>query len=163
MIGNDIVDLEVARYQSNWQRKGFLDKIFTIKEQRIILHCENPELLVWNLWTRKEAAYKIFNRSTQIRAFIPLRLECNVINEFEGTISINHQTYFTQTEITESSVYTVAVSERLFFSKIQVLSSEQPILKENGIPFLMDSATNKKNPVSITHHGRFWNGITLAI
>ncbi|MCZ8227894.1 4'-phosphopantetheinyl transferase superfamily protein [Flavobacterium sp.] len=163
MIGNDIVDLEVARCQSNWQRKGFLDKIFTINEQRLILDAENPELLVWNLWTRKEAAYKIFNRSTQIRAFIPLLLECNVINEFEGTISINHQTYFSQTEITESSVYTVAVSERLFFSKIQVLSSEQPILKEDGIPFLMDSISNKKNPVSITHHGRFWNGITLAV
>ncbi|WP_300978049.1 4'-phosphopantetheinyl transferase superfamily protein [Flavobacterium sp.] len=163
MIGNDIVDLEVARCQSNWQRKGFLDKIFTINEQRLILDAENPELLVWNLWTRKEAAYKIFNRSTQIRAFIPLLLECNVINEFEGTISINHQTYFSQTEITESSVYTVAVSERLFFLKIQVLSSEQPIFKEDGIPFLMDSISNKKNPVSITHHGRFWNGITLAV
>lgn len=163
MIGNDIVDLEVARCQSNWQRKGFLDKIFTINEQRLILDAENPELLVWNLWTRKEAAYKIFNRSTQIRAFIPLLLECNVINEFEGTISINHQTYFSQTEITESSVYTVAVSERLFFSKIQVLFSEHPILKEDGIPFLMDSISNKKNPVSITHHGRFWNGITLAV
>jgi phosphopantetheinyl transferase (holo-ACP synthase) len=163
MIGNDIVDLDVARAQSNWRRKGFLDKIFTIKEQRIILDCENPELLVWNLWTRKEAAYKIFNRSTHIRGFIPLRLECNVINELEGTISINHQTYFTQTEIKESSVYTIAVSESDFFSKIQELSSEQPVLKENGIPFLIDSVTNKKNPVSITHHGRFWYGITLAV
>lgn len=163
MIGNDIVDLDVARCQSNWQRKGFLDKIFTIKEQRLILDAENPELFVWNLWTRKEAAYKIFNRSTQIRAFIPLRIECNVINEFEGTISINHQTYFSQTEITESSVYTIAASESVFFSKIQELSSEKHILKEDGIPFLMDSFSNKKNPVSITHHGRFWNGITLAV
>lgn len=163
MIGNDIVDLDVARCQSNWQRKGFLDKIFTIKEQRLILDAENPELLVWNLWTRKEAAYKIFNRSAQIRAFIPLRIECNVINEFEGTISIDHQTYFTQTESKESSVYTIAVSESIFFSKIQILSNEAPILKENGIPFLMDPVTNKRNPVSITHHGRFWNGITLTV
>ena len=33
MIGNDIVDLDLARTQSNWQRKGFLDKIFTKKEK----------------------------------------------------------------------------------------------------------------------------------
>ncbi len=35
--------------------------------------------------------------------------------------------------------------------------------KENGIPFLTDSVTNKKNPISITHHGRYWKGIILKI
>ena len=36
-IGNDIVDLSLAKIQSNWQRKGFLEKQFTQKEQIEIL------------------------------------------------------------------------------------------------------------------------------
>ena len=62
MIGNDIVDLVQARFQSNWKRKGFVQKIFTQKEQELIFSSKNPENMVWNLWTRKESAYKIFNR-----------------------------------------------------------------------------------------------------
>ena len=34
MIGNDIVDLDLARKESNWKRKGFLDKIFSLQEQQ---------------------------------------------------------------------------------------------------------------------------------
>jgi phosphopantetheinyl transferase (holo-ACP synthase) len=63
MIGNDIVDLSLAPKESNWKRKGFLDKIFTKNEQLRIIKSDNPENMVWNLWTRKEAAYKIFNRN----------------------------------------------------------------------------------------------------
>ena len=36
MIGNDIVDLALAQKESNWKRKGFLDKIFTLQEQLFI-------------------------------------------------------------------------------------------------------------------------------
>ena len=36
-IGNDIVDLNLAKTESNWQRKGFLEKQFTQKEQEEIL------------------------------------------------------------------------------------------------------------------------------
>ena len=35
--------------------------------------------------------------------------------------------------------------------------------KENGIPFLTDSIKKKKNPISITHHGRYWKAIILKI
>ena len=29
MIGNDVIDLQQSRQESNWQRKGFLEKLFT--------------------------------------------------------------------------------------------------------------------------------------
>ena len=76
MIGNDIIDLALALKESNWKRKGFLDKIFTKNEQLLILNTQNPEVMVWNLWSRKEAAYKIYNRQTGIRGYFPLQLEC---------------------------------------------------------------------------------------
>ncbi len=46
MIGNDIVDLVQARFQSNWKRKGFVQKIFTQKEQELIFSSKNPENMV---------------------------------------------------------------------------------------------------------------------
>ena len=46
MIGNDIVDLVQARLQSNWKRKGFVEKIFTQKEQELIFSSQNPENMV---------------------------------------------------------------------------------------------------------------------
>lgn len=163
MIGNDIVDLELSRLQSNWQRKGFLEKIFTINEHKIINQANNPELMVWNLWTRKEAVYKIFNRQTQIRFFNPLQLECEYLDPTEGVVRFNHQIYHTHTKQNDCSIYTVAVSKKDYFSKVVSITRNEVIEKENGIPFLMDSINNQKKPVSITHHGHFWRGITLDV
>lgn len=163
MIGNDIVDLVHTRLQSNWKRKGFIEKIFTQKEQGLIFSSQNPENMVWNLWTRKESTYKIFNRSTNIRAFIPHLIECHLNDEECGTVTIHNQLYYTQTVINEESIYTIAVSNKKYFSEILPLSNDVCFEKENGIPFLTDSVTNKKNPISITHHGRYWKGIMLKI
>jgi hypothetical protein len=37
---NDIVDLALARKESNWKRPGYLNKIFTTKEQLLISSAE---------------------------------------------------------------------------------------------------------------------------
>ena len=84
MIGNDIVDLTLARRESNWKRSGFLDKIFTKRELLLILNTQNPEHMVWDFWSRKEAAYKIYNRQTGVRAFIALQLECSDLEILNG-------------------------------------------------------------------------------
>ena len=161
MIGNDIVDLALAKKESNWQRNRFLDKIFTKNEQQMILNDANPEIMVWNLWSRKEAAYKIYNRETGIRGFFPLQLECSFENATLGTVSIKKKIYFTQSKIENDSIYTIAVAEKKHFDKIENISSSDEIYKNNGIPFIIDSTSKIKKLVSITHHGRFWKGITL--
>ncbi len=42
MIGNDLIDIQLAKSQSNWQRKGFLEKQFADTEIVEILSSENP-------------------------------------------------------------------------------------------------------------------------
>ena len=76
MIGNDVIDLFLAAKQSNWKRHGFVNKIFTTHEQSLILKAQNQEEMVWILWSKKEAAYKIYNRQTLVRAYMPLQLKC---------------------------------------------------------------------------------------
>ena len=161
MIGNDIVDLALARKESNWKRNGFLDKIFTENEQQLILNDANPEIMVWNLWSRKEAAYKIYNRETGIRGFFPIQLECFYENATLGTVSIKGKTYFTQSKIENDSIYTIAVVKKEHFKKIKSIDSAEEILKKNGIPFIIDFDSKMEKPVSITHHGRFWRGVIL--
>lgn len=161
MIGNDLVDLALAKEESNWQRSGFLNKIFTKKEQLLIFMDSNPEVMVWNLWTRKEAAYKIYNRETGIRGFFPLKLECFYENATLGTVSIKGKIYFTQTEIDNHCIHTIAVVQKEHFKKIKKIIVAENILKKNGIPYLIDPRSKIEKPVSISHHGRFWQGITL--
>lgn len=161
MIGNDIVDLELARKESNWKRKGFLEKIFTYQEQELIINDSNPELMVWNLWSRKESAYKIYNRYSGIKGYFPWDVHCNYENINLGTVTINEFVCYTQTLITNSYVYSIAVSEKALFSKIKPLETLENIKKENGIPYIFGSSTNIIIPVSITHHGRFQKIISL--
>lgn len=78
MIGNDIIDLVQSRKESNWRRRGFVSKLFDEQEQLLIVNSPDPEIVVWLLWSMKEAAYKIWNRQTGIRKYIPLKLRCSV-------------------------------------------------------------------------------------
>lgn len=161
MIGNDIVDLVLARKESNWQRKGFLNKIFSYKEQLLIESASSPEIMVWNLWTRKEAAYKIYNRQTGKRGFFPLRLECNYVNDCSGSVSCDGFEYYTQTQIFNDFIYTIAVTKKQYFNKILKLNFQSKITKVHGLPFIFDEVDLILKPASITHHGCFWEGITL--
>jgi phosphopantetheinyl transferase (holo-ACP synthase) len=165
VIGNDIVDLVLAQKESNWRRTGFLDKIFTKKEKLLILKSENPEIMVWNLWSRKEAAYKIYNRQTQVRGYFPLQLECfnlETINNFYfGRIIIRDQVYYTKTEIVSQFINTIAVKNVSDFDAIRILSNKNNIHKINNIPYYSDYKNTGLKPVSISNHGRFEQIICL--
>lgn len=159
MIGNDIVDLALAQKESHWKRKGFLDKIFTRNEQLLILNTKNPDVMVWNLWSRKEAAYKIYNRQTNIRGYFPLQLECFDLDSIDtftfGKVVMKDRIYYTKTEINSEFVHTIAVENVHYFGSITTLENRNNIQKTNGIPEHFESASLSIKPVSISHHGRF--------
>jgi len=165
VIGNDIVDLALALKESNWKRKGFLDKIFTPSEQLLILNAENPAMMVWNLWSRKEAAYKIYNRQTQIRGYFPLLLECFDLETIDGVIFgkiiIKDLVYFTKTVITSQFINSIAVENLQDFDLIRTLENRKNIQKKNGIPSRFENENSVPIPISISHHGRFEQIITI--
>lgn len=165
MIGNDIVDLALAEKESNWKRKGFLDKIFTQNEQLSISKSENQTVMVWNLWSRKEAAYKIYNRKTQIRSYFPLQFECFDVANFNGVVwgkvVMKNQIYYTKTEIKSGFVYTIAVENVRYFDSIKTLVNRKNIKKTNGIPEYFEEHNLSIKPVSIAHHGRFQRIISI--
>jgi phosphopantetheinyl transferase (holo-ACP synthase) len=163
MIGNDIIDLVQTRAESNWKRRGFLEKIFTEDERQLIFSADDQEVMIWILWSRKEAAYKIYNRQTKERLFMPRRISCSSTftdkEEFFGQVKIDRFTYFSKTNVQKSKIYTEAVTNLNDFQRIKIIDITDVSKNSDGIP----NATVTNNPVSITHHGRFERCIQLDI
>lgn len=165
MIGNDIVDLVLARKESNWKRKGFLEKIFSEEEQLLISKSENSEKMVWILWSNKEAVYKIYNRETGIRGYIPLRINileiCSEENSVKGKVECFGKIYHTKAIVNSEYVYTIAVKNLKDFNSINSLDSVATINDNLNRPFYFDEISKKTIPVSKTHHGRFLKIVSL--
>ena len=176
MIGNDIVDLNLAKIQSNWQRRGFLEKQFTDSEQFEILNAEDPFTKVWLFWSMKEAAYKCYVQEFQKRFFAPKKFSCKTVSNFDGKVEIDNKLYFTKSSFSNSYIHSVAkekndlkvVSDSIF--RVENSSSTKIIdtkilsffandfqLQKNeiGIPYLYQN--NQKLPISISksHHGNY--------
>ncbi len=155
MIGNDIVDLALAKNQSNWKRKGYLEKIFTLSEIKIIQNAINKDDKVWELWSRKEAVYKIIMQKGGKRGFYPRKIEC-LENEI---VAFENQLFYSKTYFSDDFIYSEAVMNKNEFEKIMPLENFNLIYKINGMPFL--KINNKTVSVSKTHHGRFEKTIYL--
>jgi len=147
VLGNDIVDLVLAKTQSNWRRKNYLDKIFTADEQLLISSSEKPDEMVWLLWSMKESAYKIHNRKTGIRSFAPKSLECTIhSDQIHGEVNIEDDTYFTKSDIETSYLHTVASAESVHLKNIKIAIYKSP-------DHLFDYKSTK--PGCVSHHGQY--------
>ena len=154
MIGNDVIDLALSRIESNWQRKGFLDKIFTKNEQILIQNSKNQEPAVWILWSRKEAVYKIWNRKSGVRKYNPLQIECLDLELSNGKVQIDNEIYYTKSDVNAEFIHSIAVSELIQFENILLKTKLEAVEKINGIPFYkLDNSKSKI--ISKSNHGRF--------
>ena len=108
MIGNDIVDLKIASVESNWQRKGFLEKVFTVEEQDLILRSTNSFKMVWLLWSMKESAYKIHVQQYGGRFFAPKKFQCTLSSNVAGIVKIDENQYFTNSILNTNYIATTA-------------------------------------------------------
>ena len=153
MTGNDIVDIHLAAKETNWQRKGFLEKIFTPSEQSLINNTAAPQQMVWRLWTMKESAYKLYTRQQGGRFFAPGKHHCSINSGSCGEVSINDQQYQTLTSTTSNYIYTIAkpVNDKTgdfinsCFDLPDITSEEQRAFLYNKILIEYNRHSNMKN------------------
>jgi hypothetical protein len=169
MIGNDVIDLHLAEQESNWQRKGYLSKIFTAAEQDMICQASVPSDMVWLFWSCKEAVYKIVNRITNLRIYNPAKFSCTLFDDGDRTISgkvfYEGRTYPFISYRNSNCIHTVAVSHDVFLQNIdiytgnslpsQLFTDNSLVKNQDGIPYLMNCCTYSPAPVSISHHGDY--------
>ncbi|MFB9079312.1 4'-phosphopantetheinyl transferase superfamily protein [Flavobacterium procerum] len=164
MIGNDVIDILQSRLENNWQRKGFIEKLFTPEEQLLISNSETPEIMVWTLWSMKEAAYKVYNRKTKIREYIPKKLVCTLehqsLSHLQGKVTCLGNIYHTKTTVSRDIIHTVAVSVLDNLTKVKEVKKQSILKDNNNIPFFV-SSKNKIQDASVSHHGRFEICVTI--
>ena len=133
MIGNDIIDVSLAKTQSNWERRGFLEKQFTEKEQVTIHVSENPFETVWRMWSMKESAYKIVAQQEERRFYAPKKFECELTSLDKGFVCFQDEKFYTITELNTFFIHTVARLEK-----------ETKAYTEIGSPYKVDKNIKKK-------------------
>lgn len=174
MVGNDIVDLNEAQNASNWQRPRFLDKLFTEKEQVYIKNTRSPFLMVWRLWSMKEASYKLYTQINSGRFYNPRGFECTIDKNY-GTVKFRDFLCNVETKTTSNYIISEArLEEQNFNSEIvkftttneknQSKELKSKLLDTVGnefhltrnhfnIPTLSDGKEHFN--VSLTHHGNY--------
>lgn len=167
MIGNDIVDLKASGTESNWRRKGWLEKVFTATEQALVHNAVVPEVMVWLLWSMKEAAYKLHYRRTGSASFDPAGIACVSVSLNEeatrGIVQVNDARYYTKSLITGCFIHTSAdLYNNLHMATVYISNQcvSRPYPKDyiffkdsKGIPYLVNSFSGKVREVSYSHHG----------
>lgn len=150
MIGNDLVDLQQAAKDSDWTRKGYLNKLFTASEQLLINAATIQNQMVWLLWSMKEAAYKMHTRDSGLRSFAPSSLQCNNLrlhqDQASGEIHYEGQTYYSLSELNDNYIHTLAASQ------ISTLAQAQVVIKAYDPS---DTTYRNENADSISHHGSY--------
>ena len=181
MIGNDIVDLTLAKTQSNWQRSGFLEKQFTDFEIQEIYKSTNPFLCVWLFWSLKEAVYKCYTQKYPKRFFAPHQIECLFVKDNFGLVKCKEDTFYTQSFVSNAYIHTLAsnathnlknstkrivnicdkaVLNSEIFAKLQektgILSSAIQEKKTSvGAPLYYQNSKLLTSSCSKSHHGAF--------
>jgi phosphopantetheinyl transferase (holo-ACP synthase) len=124
MVGNDIVDLRVAKKESNWQRPRFLEKLFTLKEQQLIRDAQDSFIMVWRLWAMKEAAYKLYTQINPSRFYNPKGFECQIEGN-SGTLKFQDFKCYVQTKLTSNYILSEArLNKSVMNSEVIVLNSK---------------------------------------
>lgn len=180
MVGNDIIDIRLAKSQSNWKRPRYLDKLFTQEEQQYITTASNPTKAVWRLWSMKEAAYKLYTQLNPSRFYKPKAFVCNLKSQNE----VHYQGFqcFVKTKVTSEYILSEARLENCHMNstviefQVQATQSHSQLLHEKLIHILSNECDHNGPPlklqkdsygipkvkygqeeinVSLSHHGRF--------
>ena len=178
MVGNDIVDLNQAQKDSNWTRKGYLEKIFSSAELRRIDSSNSPETVIWRYWTMKESAYKIIVQKEKRRFFNPKVLYCTILNEKKGIVHYHENQIDVFTKTLQSYVYSFCSFQngtntinRIFngqggsfevwklkeIGKFFGLKLDEIKIKKDelGVPKIYFQDRLTPCSISVTHHGQF--------
>jgi len=176
LIGNDIIDLKVSLANKRAKNLRFLRKIFNHDEILTIRKSKDPERMLWQFWSMKEAAYKAHQRKFNLaRKLNPISYNCSLhSDDISGTVKIGRETYILKTVITPEYIHTWVDSgkniQKVYDSQsysrrdliqditleLGLNNSNTSISKDpNGIPSLFLENDNKRIPFSLSHHGNF--------
>lgn len=168
MIGNDIVDLAKARYESHIFRPGYFQKTCTDEEISTILSSNDAFRTFWRIWTMKETAYKAFQRRFNFQPVLnPIAFSAKVKNADLGTVSFQGYEITVKTIQHQDFIYSEIIhsdAKQRFFGlmpdfllrlKSEFGLHQLPTFVKSTTGFPMVKLMHNSIPISRTHHGNF--------
>ncbi len=183
MLGNDLVDIEVAYAQKSWRQERFRRKVFTPSECAFIGSSDNEFKSIWRMWSMKESAYKVAIQRGVKRFLNPQKLNCVVIDEKRGMVEFDSHIFNTHTMVGEDYIFTTCSDLDTFVTEDHLVyvnrRSEQSLMTrralleriaekykynlndlqikkcQQGIPKLYFKEKPLEVSFSLTHHGKF--------
>ena len=177
MLGNDIVDLNHLPDKVRSFSEPYLNKICSVREIEKVIGSDNPELMLWRIWTMKESAYKIAMKLGAKRAFNPKSFETFPFDATAGLVSTDYGTMLSESVFDENFIHTVSFlpkskgfksgqkicadhqSEAVRKAIIEDFKMQNPIqdnaeiIMKSDIPFL--STETGFVDISLSHHGSY--------
>ncbi len=179
MIGNDLVDIQIAYPEKKSENRNFIKKVFNPHEEKLISQSQNKETILWLLWSMKEAAYKAHQRiSGHWPKLNPKDYKCRLLNFSNlAEVQVASRFYFINYSCTDRYIHSIAsessgasLFERIYYKDpdakqnfLRDYSEKNGLALENltidkdvnGIPSILDQNTKKIVPISLSHHGNF--------
>lgn len=176
MIGNDVVDLQLAAKQSRWQSLAFQQKVLHPEEVKYYCNKILNFNTFWKLWCIKETAYKAQQRiHNHAPIFNPFSICTEPISKHRYQVITPSQEFEVSVYETSAFIYAYTNYKNLIsfqnFELIDVPKShfnanlsrtdvEAFIVKnQNGVPFQLKDRQRKA--ISITHHGAYFAYVEL--
>lgn len=124
-IGNDIVDLNDPQAKSKENNLAFLSRIFSSAEQRLISESSAPHVMLWTLWSIKEASFKAAQKLLSNIRFIPKKFSCEIIEAKSARWLCYYNSACFNVHVTTTSdyVHAVAVNDASFFLSAVLLEN----------------------------------------
>ena len=146
MIGTDIIDIIETKKNSNWERPRFLEKLFTLNEQQLIHRSENKFIMVWRLWSMKEAAYKLYTQLNPARFYNPKQFVCDINGD---ALNVRYKAFkcYINTKITEAYILSEAslLPRNIVSKTFKLISKDYKNQSKTTIEALISSVSKQYN------------------
>jgi len=81
LVGNDIVDLTSSEVKMKYLDQAFINRVLTLREKNELSLSDNPQYLLWQFWSAKEACYKLLKKLKPAFVFSPSQIEIKVVHQ----------------------------------------------------------------------------------
>jgi phosphopantetheine--protein transferase-like protein len=182
IIGNDIVDWSLLKLGQKAEDHRYLSKILLPSEIEQVQAAEQSEQCLWRIWTIKEACYKAITQQHHFRAYIPKKIEVQLLSAEDASVSSIWGNFKLKTKQTAAYIHSWTIapnnitpilkvidglslqnaSQRLktvlvedFAGKFNVPQTELLIKKEGELPFIYHKGIRLPYRLSLSRDGSY--------
>ncbi len=184
LLGNDIVDLKDSDSYHPTENFKFLDRVFCDEEKEYIFSSNDPKRTLWTSWAIKESAYKAWKRVFTYFVFSPKLMKIDYLSKRitqDGYKNLEFEIVNDRDWVATYCLDSSLKSKKLFHwveEKNDKLNGEKSSIRVRKLvvenlskiwnepmeeievtifppPEVRKKNSERVNPVSLSHHGRF--------